>query len=242
VAESRVIEVVHRPLDDHEVAPGIDVAGGAPGHLGQVVDVHVLADDHDGLGEHHQAHAPERGHDLARLAGVALADRDDHEIVEDSFRRHVDVHDLGQHKLDERDEQALGGLAEPVVLLRWAADDRRRIDGPRAPGEGREMKDRVVASQRIVARVVAERSLEAPLRRVDVAFEHDLGIGRHLDVDRAAADELDGASAQPAREDDLVHPGRQRRRRRVDHGRVAAEDDGHGHGRGEGLAPGMRRG
>src|SRR6266404_5911172 len=37
VAQRRVIEVVHRPFEDHEVAPGIDVAGGAPGDLREVV-------------------------------------------------------------------------------------------------------------------------------------------------------------------------------------------------------------
>src|SRR2546430_5197299 len=96
VAERGVIEVVHRALEHHEVALRVDVAGGAPGDLREIVDVHAVADDDDRLRQHHEPHAPERRHDLARVTGIALLDRDDHEVVEDALGRHVDVDDFGQ--------------------------------------------------------------------------------------------------------------------------------------------------
>ena len=38
----------------------------------------------------------------------------------------------------------------------------------------------------------------------DVALEDDLGVRGHLEVDRLAADELDGLAAQEPREHELV--------------------------------------
>ena len=92
----------------------------------------------------------------------------------------------GSISLHDRQEDALGRLAEPVVLLRRAPDDGGRIDRPRAPRDRREVEHGVVAGQRVVAGVVAERALEPLLGGVDVALQHDLGLRRHLEVDRAA--------------------------------------------------------
>ncbi len=192
----------------------------------------MLAHDHDGLGEHHEPHAPERLHDLARLARIALPDRDDDHVVEHALGRHVHVHDLGEHQPHDRQEDALGGLAEPVVFLRRPADDRRRIDRPRAPGERGEVKHGVVARQRVVARVIAERAFAPALGGVHVSLQDDLGLRRHLQLDRPAGHELHPVAAQPAGEDDLVDSGRQGGGGGVDHRRVAAERDRHRHARG----------
>src|SRR5207253_529929 len=82
---------------------------------------------------------------------------------------------------------------------------------------------------RVVARVVAEGALEAALAGVHVALEHDLGLGRRLEVDRPARHHLDAPPAEPAREDNLVHARRQRRAGRVDQRGIAAEGDRDGH-------------
>ena len=224
-----MVEVVHRPVEDHEVPLGIDVAGGAPGDLREIVDVHVRADDDDRLRQHHEAHAPERRHHLARVARVALLDRHDHEVLEDTLGRHVDVDDLGQQEPDDGHEQALGRLAEPVVLLRRPTDDRRRVDRPGAARDRRQVEDGILAGQRVVAGVVTEGAFEPALAGIHVALEHDLGLRGHLEVDGPARDHLHAAPAEPAREDDLVHGRWQRRRRRVDQRGIAAEGDRDGH-------------
>jgi len=56
------------------------------------------------------------------------------------------------------------------------------------------------------------RAARSPrLGLVDVAFEHDLGVGRYLEIDRGALGELDRPAAQKAGEHELVDPRRQRR-------------------------------
>ena len=99
------------PLHDLDVARRVDVRAGDPGHLGLVLHVHVLVDDDDALGEHELPEPPERAHDLPRVPGIALVDRDEHDVVEDAGRRKVHVDDLRQRLSDERQEDALAGLA-----------------------------------------------------------------------------------------------------------------------------------
>ena len=59
------------------------------------------------------------------------------------------------------------------------------------------MKDWIVVRQRIEAGMIAERPF-APERlcRVDIAFDHDIGVGRHLDIDGNALHQLDAFLAQ----------------------------------------------
>ena len=101
------------------------------------------------------------------------------------------------------------------------------VDGVAAVGDGGEVEHRVAVGQGVVAGVVAEGPLHSGLVQVHVAFEHELGVGRHLQVDRAALHEIHRLAAQEAGEEHLVqHPG-QRCRGRVGDGRVGA--DGHRH-------------
>ena len=57
---------------------------------------------------------------------------------------------------------------------------------------------------RVVARVVAERPLDADVVFRDVALEDDLRVRGHLEIDRLAAHELDRLAAQESREHELV--------------------------------------
>src|SRR5439155_6033615 len=101
VADGRVIEIVRRPVHDEKVARRIDIARGPPGHFREVVDVDVLGDHDDVLGQHHEPEPPERVHDLARLPGIALPDRDDDQVVEDALGGHVHVDYFGQEQTDD---------------------------------------------------------------------------------------------------------------------------------------------
>ena len=68
--------------------------------------------------------------------------------------------------------------------------------------------------------------LDADVVLRDGALEHDLGVRRHLEVDRLALHELDLVAAQEAGHHQLVDVMRERRRRRVRGHRVEAERDG----------------
>ena len=85
----------------------------------------------------------------------------------------------------------------------------------------------IAVGQGVVAGVVAERPLHPRLLQVHVAFEDELGVGRHLQVDRAALHQIYRFAAQKAGEEHLVQHAGQRRRGRVGDGRVGA--DGHRH-------------
>ena len=49
-------------------------------------------------------------------------------------------------------------------------------------GDAGDVEDRVLVRQRVEAGVVAEGPLGAQFAQVDVALEHDLGVGRHFQV------------------------------------------------------------
>ena len=125
----------------------------------------VLVHDDDRLREHQLAEAPDGVHDFARVARIALVDRDDDEVVEDALGRKVHVDDLGVRLLDHRQEDPLARHAEVVVLHRRDADDGRQIRRPLAARDAREMEHRIVVRLRIEARVIAERALRGAARR-----------------------------------------------------------------------------
>ncbi len=64
---------------------------------------------------------------------------------------------------------------------------------------------------RVVPGVVAERPLDADVVTRHGPLEHDLGVCRHLEVDRLAAHQLDRIPAEEAREHELVEVVRKRR-------------------------------
>ena len=87
-------------------------------------------------------------------------------------------------------------------------------------------KHRIIIGQRIKTRVIAERPLAAQrLGWIDVAFDDDIRVRRHFDIDGDAFDQLDAFLAQEAGEEDLIDLRRQRRGGGVDHRRIAAEAD-----------------
>ena len=77
--------------------------------------------------------------------------------------------------------------------------------------------------------MVSERPLDAALVRVDIAFQHDFGLGRYLQVDSLAVHHFDRGRAQEAREDHFVEILRKRSGRGVSDGRIASERHSDGH-------------
>ena len=120
---------------------------------------------------------------------------------------------------------------------RWPCPARRPRPAAGPPrSRGRSRRARMVMAVtwrtgksvdgRVVAGVVAERALGAPSSpALDVALEHDLGVGGHLEVDRAALHDLDRLAAQEAGHHHLVDVLGQRARARVRGDRIGAERD-----------------
>ena len=154
-------------------------------------------------------------HHLLRVPGEALADRDDRAVVERAGDGQVVVDDLRHAHPDRGQEDALGRLAEPRVLLRRLADDDRRVDRVAPHRERRHVEDGERLGRRVVAGVVAERALGGEVALLDVALEHDLRVRGDLDVDRLRPARARPASLEEAGEHELVDVLRQRRRSRV---------------------------
>jgi hypothetical protein len=99
--------------------------------------------------------------------------------------------------------------------------------------DGGDVDLRVVVRERVETGVVAEGPFENQrFRRIDVTLENDLAS----EAPQVAGDrlrEVHRLSPQKSGEQELVDRGRQRRRRRIDAGRVAPEGDDDRHA----LAP-----
>ncbi len=72
------------------------------------------------------------------------------------------------------------------------------------------MEDGVLVLERVEAGVVAEGAFAAQLAQFHVAFENDLGVGRHFEIDGLALDDLDGLAAQKTRDQKLFDFRRRR--------------------------------
>ena len=72
-----------------------------------------------------------------------------------------------------------------------------------AVGERGHVEDRIVVGQGVVARVVAEGAFAAALAGFHVALQHELAVGRDLQVHGLALDELNRRLAQESGEEKL---------------------------------------
>ena len=158
-----------------------------------VLHVAILVDDDDDFGEHGLTERPDGVHHLARLAGITLADGDQHQVMEDALDGEVNVDQLGNLHLHGGQEDALDGLAHPGVFHGRLADDGGGVDGVLAMGDAGQMEDRVLVGHGVEAGVVAEGAFGAQFAQFDIAFEDDLGVGGDFEIDGFAFDDFDAA-------------------------------------------------
>ena len=169
--------------------------------------IHIFHHDDD-FGEHGLTERPDGVHDLARMAGVALANGDQHQIVKDGLDREMNVNQFRNLHAHGRQEDALDGLAHPCVFHGRLADDGGGVDGILAMGDAGEMEDRVVLGEGVETGVVAKGAFAAQFAQFDVAFEYDFSVGGNLEIDGFALDDFDGLAAQEAGDEILLDLGR----------------------------------
>ncbi len=150
--------------------------------------------------------------------------------MEDAFGRQRDVHDLREVHFEDRQEEFHGRAAHVEILHRRDADDGGGIDGVFAVRDRGDVKDRIRLGQRVIAGVIAERALVPQrLARIHVAFDDEVGIGRHFQIVGLALDELDRFFPQIAGEQEFIEPIGQRRGGGEGEDRIAAEENRDGH-------------
>ena len=147
---------------------------------------------------------PDAVHHLARLTGVALANGHDHQVMKDAFGGQVDVDDLRQRESHQRQKDALDRLAHPRVLHGRLAHDGRRVDRVFAVRDAGDVEDGILLFHGVEAGVVAEGALGAQLVELHVAFEDDLGMRGHFEIDGLALHQLDRLLAQESGDDELL--------------------------------------
>src|SRR5581483_1259478 len=166
-----VVERVHGAEDELDIALGINVVQSFQDDLAGILHVDIFIHHHNAFREHRLAEGPDGVHHFAGLAGIGLADGDDHQVVKNAFDGEIDVHELGNGETHERQEDAFDGFAHPAVFHGRLADYGRRVDWVFAMRDTGDVKNWVQVFQGVKAGVIAERTLGPELVQIDVAFE-----------------------------------------------------------------------
>src|SRR6476659_3041700 len=92
------------------------------------------------------------------------------------------------------------------------------------------MHQRIMIRQRVETGVVTEGSLQYQrLRRVDIPFEHQLGLGGYFEAAGHCAGKIDRFSSQESSKEKFIDGGWQPSRAGVDARWISAQTDDHGH-------------
>src|SRR5579863_85270 len=221
-----MVERIDRTEGELDVALRIDVVEDLQCHIGQILHVNIFIHDDDALREHGLSERPDGIHHFARLTGVRLLDRDDHQVMEDAFDRQIDVDQLRDGQLHQRQENTLDRLAHVGIFLRRLADDGSRVNGIFAVRDAGDVEDRIEIFKRIETGMVAERSFGTKFIEMYVPFEHDFTGCRNFEIDGLTLDEINGGAAQKTGDEILLDLWGSRNDGRKSHSRVGA--DGHG--------------
>ena len=169
----------------------------------------------------------ERAPDLAARRSVRQLHEDDGPQVGQPLVHHHATHALDPQPLAQvAQEQRLVGhlLDDAGFARRHLADDggehRRAL-----VGDGGHPHRHVVGLERDIAVALAERRFRLELLGVDQPFDHDLGGGRHVEVDRHRLRHFDRRAGERAGDAKLVEvDGELLRTGEHDHGRAADHD------------------
>ena len=209
-----------------DVGPRIDPRGQAPHHVVHRIGIGVLAHRD---GEPHALRAREDGGEEVALPAlvdlVALLDLDDGAApVGHAVGDHHVLDDAGLQPVAQLVDRRLAHRGVDVVVVERVhaerEDDRLRLrlaHGHRGDVEGRRLVGLahvarplgVEMEAALNAGVLGLLGLEAAVARIDIAFQHQLGVGDRQGVDGARLDQPDRRALHGAGDADLVAAHRQ---------------------------------
>ena len=215
-------------LDQGGVPRRVHPGGDGPDHVLPVAGVDVVvADDHE-LGVHELAQeGPDPQHHPLGVARVALLDGHHRHPVGAPLRRQVEVHDLGELLLQQRHEHLVERHPEHRRLIGRTAGVGAVVDGILAHRHVGDGKDRELVHLVVVAGVIAIRPFGGHLARLQIAFQHDLGAGGHLQIAADGFYYLGAAAAQQTGKGVFGEGIRHRRHRAEDGRRIGTERHHH---------------
>src|SRR5581483_2226020 len=169
-----VVERIDGAEGELDVALGVDVVQHFQRDLADVLHIDVFIDHENAFRRHRLSERPDGVHYLARLAGVGVSDRHDHQVVEDALDGQVDVDELGDGEAHKRQKDALDRLAHVGVFHGRLTDDGGRVDWVLAMRDAGDVEDGIEVFGGVKAGVVPKGAFHAELVELDVAFEHNL--------------------------------------------------------------------
>src|SRR5690606_1715013 len=102
--------------------------------------------------------------------------------MEDAGGGHVQIDDLGQLALNDRQEQLLDRHAQIKIPHRWTSNDGRNVNWIAPMRYRLQVKHGVLIRQRIESGMIAERPFQASLAGLDISLKHDLAFGGNLQI------------------------------------------------------------
>ncbi len=170
-------------FDQGGITSRVHPGGNGPDHILPVAGVDVVITHHHELGIHELAQErPDPQHHPLGVARVTLLDGDHRHPVGAPLRRQIEVDDLGELLLQQRHEHLVQRQTQHRRLIGRTAGIGAVIDGILAHRHVGDGKDRELVHLVVVAGVVAIRAFRRHLARLQIAFQHDLGAGGHLQV------------------------------------------------------------
>ena len=137
-----------------------------------------------------------------------LLELDDHETVAPRglMKLHVEhTWDVGRAQPIQI-RGIVAELANQTAFGGWELAEEGLVDGCLAMHDARHVEHGIGHARTHVAGVLAERRLGLAVSGVHVPFDHDLGAGRDLQIDRLALHQLDRFARYAAGDRKLVDP------------------------------------
>src|SRR5262249_34714803 len=168
-------------------------------------------------------------HHLECLIWVLLSDTDENQVVKDAFGRQGHIYDFWKIHLEHRQKNSDTGVAD-VEIFHWRFADYCCGGDRVASGCDRgQMENGIVFDGSVKTRVITKRSFRMRLPRLNIAFQNEINVCRHIQLDRCAPNMLDGFPSQKSGKQQLAQAIAQWRGRRERINRVATQSDSDGH-------------
>jgi hypothetical protein len=155
------------------------------------VDIAIFVHCDDVFTEHHLPHAPKAMHYFESLIRILLPDAHENQIVEYAFGRQRHIHDFREIHFEYRQKNSNGGVAD-VEIFHWRfTDDGRRVNRVTSVRDRSQMENGVVFDCGVKPGMITKRPFRAHLGWLQITFQNEINVCRHLQVDRFAPHQVD---------------------------------------------------